>query len=331
MKLFLIGFLGAGLVLVAQTPQVTVRAGRETKPGNAVGTAVLGFFPGPGPAELNTIFGIFGAARVGEPVAVPQTVSRLYISPRQLYALVEQKDGGAPAILALDEAGTGTLVSITGAWPHADLVAFSPRGDSAALYAHDSGQIQVISGLPHKPVVQKMPPMESPAAIAMMAVTDDAAVLVARDSTGSVRISIGGGDWEPFYGAYFPSAWTFIPRTHDLVLSDSQEKAVFLVEQAGAKNTRVVLAEQCPADHLAVTGNGQTLVALDAGQNKLWIVDLKSRASKVATPALSLTSLTVLHSGNTFFAPSRDGNVALLKVSEGGAVETAAIPVATGR
>jgi DNA-binding beta-propeller fold protein YncE len=342
MKLFLIGFLGAGLGLVAQAPQAALKIdGRSTashgaQPRNAVGTAVLGFLEGPGPSELSAILGIFGAARIGPPVAVPETVTQLYLSARQRYALVEQKSGGPIAIWGLDEtvltgdaASNGGLVAIAGALPRPDMVTFSPTGESVVLYSRASGQLQVISGMPEKPVIHKTPPLDSPGTIAMIAVSDDASVLVTKDAAGDVRISTGGTTWQPFYGAYSPLAWAFIPKTNDLIISDSQEHAVFLIERAGSTNARLVLAENCSLDRLAVTGDGQTLVALDSTRSILSAIDLKSRISNLITPAQNPNSLAILRNGNTFVASSRDANPTLLKVSAGSGVQTAAIHAAT--
>jgi hypothetical protein len=342
MKLFLIGFLGAGLALVAQAPQAALRidgrstASRGTQPRNAVGTAVLGFLEGPGPSELSAILGIFGAARIGPPVAVPDTVARLYLSARQRYALVEQKSGGPIAIWALNEAvltsdtgSNGGLVAIAGALPHPDMVTFSPTGESVALYARASGQLQVISGMPGKAVIHETPPLESAGTIAMIALSDDASVLVTKDSAGDVRISTGGTTWQPFYGAYSPLAWTFVPKTSDLIISDSQEHAVFLIERTGSTTVRVVLAENCSSDRLAITGDGQTLVALDSRRGILSAIDLKSRTSNAITPAPNLNSLAILRNGNTFLASSGDASATLLKISAGSGVQMAPIHAAT--
>src|SRR5882724_9970478 len=92
MKLFLIGFLGAASALTAQVPGAS----------NKVAPAILGFTLGAGPAEVHPILGVFGAARIGDPLAVPETVTRLYLSSRQHYALAENS-AGALAVWGLDE------------------------------------------------------------------------------------------------------------------------------------------------------------------------------------------------------------------------------------
>jgi hypothetical protein len=335
MKLFLIGFLGAALVLTAQVPRAAVRINPPNVAGHAtnqVGTAILGFTAGPASLQLSAILGVFGAARISQPIAVPETVTRLYLSARQRYALVEQNSAGPLAVWNLDETllldrkpGADGLVAIAGALSHPDLVAFSPRGESVALYVSASRQLQVIAGMPNKAFIKKTPPLESPATITMIAVSDDASVVVTKDSAGDLQVSSDDTSWRPVYGAYSPLAWSFIPRTHDLIVSDSQENAVFLIEQADSKNTRAVLAENCLPDQLAVTSAGEILAALDSKRSILWTIDLKNRGSNVTTSAQNLNSLTILRNGNTFLASSRSAGPTLLKISEDAAVQTAAL------
>lgn len=334
MKLFLIGLLSAGLGL-AQVPKVAVKIDRPNVAGpgtNQVGTAILGFMAGPAPLQLSAILGVFGAARIGQPVAVPENVIRLYLSARQRYALVEQNSGGPLAVWNLDEtvllghkASGDDLVAITGALPHPDLVAFSPRGESAALYASASRQLQIIGGLPNRAFIKERAPLESPAVITMIAVSDDANVVVTKDAAGDLQISSGDTNWRPVYGAYSPSAWSFIPNSHDLIVSDSQENAVFLIEQADSRNGRVILAENCRPDQLAVTTAGEILAAVDSRRSTLWTIDLKNPAPNATTSAQNLNSLTMLRNGNTFLASSRTAGPTLLKISDSSGVQVAAL------
>jgi len=336
MKLVLIAFFCGRLALTAQAPQAAVRIGapnagsRSGQAPDAVGAAVLGFLPGPGPLDLNAILGVFGAARLGAPVVVPKTASRLYVSTGQQYALVEQ-NADAPLAVWDPAAENGGLTAIPGALPHPDLVTFSPRGDSVALYAREFGQIQVIGGMPNQPEVHQPLPLLSPAIASMIAISDDANVVVVKDSAGNVLISNDGKNWQPFYGAYSPSAWMFVPKTHDLIVGDEQENAIFLIEQAGSDRARIVLAEGSGTNQISVTRDGQTLVALDSKRGTLWTIDLKNRMSKAATPAANLHSLSILRGGNTFLASSQDASVTLLRVSEGGLVQMSVLPKAGGR
>lgn len=334
MKTVLIALLCGRLGLAAQAPHAAVQIGAPTadsqseQPRDAVGAAVLGFLPGPGPLELSTILGIFGAARLGNPVAVPETAIRLHVATGQNYALVEQSSDSPLAIW--DLAADTELTAIAGVMPHPDLVVFSPRGDSAALYAREAGQIQVIAGMPNRPEVRKTLPSLSSATAGMIAVSDDANVVVLRNSAGDVLVSNDGKNWQPFYGAYSPSVWTFVPKTHDLIAADNQENAIFLIEQAGSNHARIVLAENCLPDQMSVTRDGQTLVALDSKRGTLWTIDLKRRTMTGATPATNLHSLSILRGGNTFLASSQDANhPTLLRVLEG-SVQISALPVAAG-
>jgi hypothetical protein len=209
--------------------------------------------------------------------------------------------------------------------PHPDLVAFSPRGESVALYAAQSRQLQIITGMPNKAAIKKTPPLESPVAINMIALSDDASIVVTKNAAGELQVSNADSSWSLFYDAYSPLAWSFIPKTHDLIISDSHEKAVFLIELADSKNTRTVLAENCLPNQLAVTSNGETLAALDSKRSILWTIDLKSRTSSITKSAQNLDSLITLRNGNVFLASSGTASPILLKVSDNAAVLATAL------
>jgi hypothetical protein len=326
MKL-LIGFLVSTLGLAGQTVTSAVRIGGQSHADSTAGTAIVGFISGPGPSELRAILGVFGAARIGPPLAVPDGVTRVYLSPRQRYGLVE---GNADGPLAVWGLGEEAAVPITGAFPHPDLVAFSPKGESAALYSSAAKQVQVISGIPGKVVLKEAALLESPGAITMMALSDDAGVAITKDSAGELRVwSSQDKSWRPFYGGYSPLAWSFIPKTHDLVISDSQANAVLLIEQAERSSTPIVLAETCRPDQLAVTSDGRTLVALEFKPSNLWTIELKSRTRTAIPSTQSLDSLTVLRNGATFLASSLDPDPTLLKISDAGGTQMTLVHAGT--
>jgi len=81
----------------------------------------------------------------------------LYLPAGQHYALVERGSDESLALWNLDESVLETqepsndaLVAIPGALPHPDLVTFSPRGESAALYFGESRQLKSLVAYPVK-------------------------------------------------------------------------------------------------------------------------------------------------------------------------------------
>jgi len=163
----------------------------------------------------------------------------------------------------------------------------------------------------------------------MIALSDDAKVVVTKDSMGDLEMASGDTNWRPFYGGSSPLAWSFVPKTHDMVISDSAGNAVFLIEQADSKNARVLLAAACRPDQLAVTGSGEMLVALDSSRSALWTINLKSRTATTVPLSQELDSLTLLRNRTTFLVSSRKANLALLKISDGAAAQMSAILATT--
>jgi hypothetical protein len=168
----------------------------------------------------------------------------------------------------------------------------------------------------------------------MMALSDDAGVAVTKDSAGELWVwSSQDKSWRPFYGGYSPLAWSFVPKTHDLVISDSQANAVLLIEQADRNSTPIVLAESCRPDQVAVTSDGKTLVMLQSRlsnlPSNLWTIELKSRTRTAIPSTQSLDSLTVLRNGATFLASSLDPDPTLLKISDAGGTQMTIVHAGT--
>jgi hypothetical protein len=219
MKFFLLGLLfGLPSALAAQTPATSVQPGgvrtplsaesadravSRSKPAVAVPT--LGFVADPSGAGVIAIRGIASVAAIGEAIPKPEGVSRIYLPPRQQYALVEQTGPESIALWHLARPplaaeGNTMLDTITGTLAHPDIVAFSPKGSSAALWSNASGRLQIITGLPGRPATTadiSVAEFNHPEQIAL---SDDGQVVLTADANGqigsavTVEVSDGYGD-----------------------------------------------------------------------------------------------------------------------------------------
>src|SRR6266536_1972207 len=93
-----------------------------------------GLISGAGPAEVRPLVGLPGSAIAGDALRMPEGTRRVHLDPGQELALVE-RTGAAIGVLAFDGGLAGELSEIAGAMARADLVAFSPSGGHAVLYA----------------------------------------------------------------------------------------------------------------------------------------------------------------------------------------------------
>ena len=184
---------------------------------------------------------------------------------------------------------------------HPDLVAFSPRGDAALLYSQAAARVQVLIHLPGEPLVSREISIAAQETPSQFAITDDGAVIVAVTADHRLAFSLDGATWQPLITGYTPQAWTFIANTHDFAISDTTQKTVALVSNlGGASKAPRVLSLDVAADILAVTKNGDRLVAANLKAGQLWTIDLKTGTLTPPEAIGKLDSLTSLRDGFTF-------------------------------
>jgi hypothetical protein len=288
------------------------------------GRPILGYVLGPGPVEVHTILGAAKAPQLGEQVLVPNDTKSLYLSPRQQYALLEQSSDEPVAVWALHRTVLNQekqdAIAVNGAIAHPDIVVFSPRGDAAVLYSQAAESLQIVSHLPAQPSLSKQLSTARLGTPSQFAVTDDASLVVAALADGRLAFSVNGADWQPLVIGFTPRAWTFIPNTHDLAISDTAQKMILLLPAVGEASSAIrILAQDVAADRLAVTKNGAQLVAANLAVNpgagqQLWAIDLKTGAVAPQQGFAKLDSLSALRDGFTFLL-SISPHVSLLKLT----------------
>ena len=162
----------------------------------------LGYLYDSASHSLRTIDGIPGASLLGPALDPGFGISAAVISPEQRYALAITAEGHQARILPL---GPGLLASygIEGPQRPVDRIALSPTGASAALYNASGGILQIVTGLPHTPVIARE---ISYSGLHRMAISDDGHLVLAASvdpgkpislfdqSTGSREIPVPGPD-----------------------------------------------------------------------------------------------------------------------------------------
>jgi hypothetical protein len=312
----------AAAIAAAQGPTISIAPhvpAPEAKRVPKVGAAVLGYVVGPGPAEVHPLFGTAQRPQLGEAAAVPPGAARLYLPPRQQYVLVEQSSDAPMSVWTLHRAiahnETPEPIVIPGVMAHPDLVAFSPRGDSAVLYSQSAGSIEVLTHLPAEPTLSRTISLATVGTPAKLAIADDGALVVADMGDRNLALSSDGG-WQRTALAYTPKAWTFLPKTHDLVVSDSEQKTIVLLPNLGAGSTAVrVLSQGAPADSLAVTKTGDQLVAANLETRQIWTIDVKTATLTPQDAFAKVDTLSALRDGFTFLL-STSPSVSLLKLTD---------------
>jgi len=132
-------------------------------------------------------------------------------------------------------------------------------------------------------------------------------------SDGETFVSSKGDAWQALHLAYSPQVLSFIPKTHDLMVSDTSQKTIALLPHVdeGSSPTHL-LAQTVNADQLLVSKDGREVLAANGANSQLWVIDMKSGS---VTPrneeATKLGTLALLRDGFTF-ALSTTPRVSLL-------------------
>jgi hypothetical protein len=211
---------------------------------------------------LRPVLGIPGAARMGDALGTGYRISAAWVAPRQDFAVVVAADGSLH-FLKLDsgtaaERAAGSVNGIP------EMVAFSPSGTAAALYA--SGMVQLVTGLPDAPKLasavdlgetrRAAPSRGIPARRARLslAVTDDGALLLAA-AGGPIRLFDAGGGNRSLTDAPSGMFVAFAPGAHDAAVVGS-DSALILRSIDGAVERQALGTAGLPAG-LAFSADGR--------------------------------------------------------------------------
>ncbi len=298
---------GGGVSRLELRPVARADAPAAPDASGPLSTPVLGFAPGVTGNELWPLVGIPGAAHIGPAVRLPETVTRVRVAPGGGYALAEQDPDTPMGIATLaPDGGAATVTPIAGALATADLVVFSPAGSAAVLYFSSAGRFQVLAGLPDAPrVVRDLTAGALGIAPGILAVSDDAAAVLAGDAAGGVYLLPAEGAPALLYQSNEVSALAFLPGRQDAVMADRTQNRVVLLQQVSGACAAVPLAaEESGVDRpdLLAGAGGQAIVIASTGSRRMWVVD-------AATSSLTAFDLPVVP---TRLEPARGGNTFLL-------------------
>jgi hypothetical protein len=282
-------------------------AGAQT-PTNAGPT--LGYLPSIRPWQLQPILGIPGAARLGDPISLPRSVSQLYLAPGQAYAVAAQGPTDPVALVILRSAGasvtTPVLTTLPGAMAAPDLVGFSPTGQSMALYARGTGRIQVFTGLPNSP--RQAEEISSSGNVALLAVSDDAQLVLMSDGVGNVYSLARNAAPTPLYHAEEISALVFVPGTHDVIVCDPVGEMAAVVQSVDGVQLIPTPASACQPRAATTSADGKTILLACTSQHLIWSIDRASGLINVHNVSGSPTGFSSLALRDTFTMSPADEN-----------------------
>jgi WD40 repeat protein len=177
----------------------------------------LGYLYDSAKQSLRAIEGIAAASLLGATLDPGINLSDALISADQSYALAVTANDRTARVLPL---GLGDLAAnrIAGSERPVDRIALSPRGAAAALYNSADGILQIVTGLSDAPTVVRE---ISYPGLALLAISDDAALVLASSSDPSKPVTLFGQSSGPrdipILGPV--SAMAFRPNSHDLLVA----------------------------------------------------------------------------------------------------------------
>jgi hypothetical protein len=266
---------------------------------------VLGYVLGTVPTDLHAILGTAKAPQIGAAIEAPAGSKRLYLPPRQHYALVEQTSDEAMSLWDMHRTVISEAkqepIAVPGTMAHPDLVTFSPRGEAFVLYSQTESKVQIVGDAPVHAAIKSQLSLANLGLPSKMAISDDSEVLVVELNDGSIFSSSNGAPWQPLAATFTPQAWSFIPKTHDLVVSDTRQKMIVLLPQIEDRlRSARVISQTLMADELSVTKGGEELAAGNAATGQLWTIDLKSESATAREEETLRGEISLLRDGLTF-------------------------------
>ena len=263
-------------VAVCATDPFTTRCAaltnRDDGSGITMGRPIIGYVAHSSPLELRAILGIPGAAVFSDPLLLPRHVTRIRLAPSQQYALIE-RERQEPVVLLLTAANAGRAVSLAGAFPVADLAAFSPFGRSAVLFSVSAKRLQVIAGLPDAPqIVRDLDVGVLPEPPEAMAISDDAGSVL-LSSAGAVYWLLPGGSTRMVVNVADVPALVFFPNSANAAIGDRTAGSVYLFRNlAGGITTSLLATGLDGLEEITSSGSYETLYITKPRGQCIWSI-----------------------------------------------------------
>jgi hypothetical protein len=189
---------------------VILCTGAQLWGGGGISLPVIAYVHDPHSAALRPVQGVPGAALVGTVTGPGFGVATAAIAA-QNFAIVLRSDTGEVAVATLPGSNS---IPIAGARPYPSRMVISDQGQAAVL-VYD-GLLQIVTGLPGNPVIQRELYARLPSPAGPMAVTDDGQLVLAA---GKRTLRLFDGDAPRELSVFGPvQAVAFRAQSHDAIV-----------------------------------------------------------------------------------------------------------------
>ena len=208
---------------------------------------LLGMVLDRGAARLRPVYGVPGAATLGDPLDTGHDIQSAAVAASGAYALVLS---GANSAAALLFANGPVEKALDGIPDGASQAILSPSGTAAAFYYSSDRDVKVIAGLPDNPgPVQSFDLSAFPSDSPLFAVSDDGASLLYSGGTFEVFVLGGRSGFRRLAMNGVPSALAFRAGSHDALVA-TPAGAEWITDTARSAAMRTVALAKNPVGAL---------------------------------------------------------------------------------
>ncbi len=288
---------------------------------------VLGYIGGQPSPGLWTVYGVPGAAVIGEPFALPRRTTHLDVAPGQQYAIIGQA-GELPAVLMIEGTSHGAMIRIPGVMPSPEAVWFSPSGSSAALASHASGRAQISGGVPLAPAVRRDIDFRTLQGFPNRIAVNDSASSVLYGTPDAVHSLLPDGSSRIVLSVAAEASIGFLPASDTVAIGDPDSGAVSLFK--GFPGGPTTLASgMMGLGHLAASRDGRFLLVAGHNSPQIWAINLSTGVVNEFHLQVTPERLDSLRSADTFLISSKAGEPDWIVSLRAGRLTAVFIPHAT--
>lgn len=295
----------------------------SAQPSAGVFGPVTGFVFDTQAGAIRSMLGIPGAAYLGNAVATGLEAAA--VAPDGSSALAVQQAGKLVLYTGLRNAAPVAL-SVAGAIVGADRFAWAADGSSAAVYSSSSGQGQVVTGLAKSPVAGAPIDLSGlPGQVSALAF-DGQRLIVGVASGGSGGVYLARSQSAPERIAVSASPSAIALAGGSLYFADNQSQQIWQVQSYATAPAAISFASDSgissPAG-LGVSADGQRLFVANAGNRKLAVYEIVSRAALQSVDLPFTPTRIDLFGDASVFLLNGIGRGPLYVVRDGGAGKAA--------
>jgi hypothetical protein len=250
------------------------------------------------------ILGVPGAAIMGAVLDIHGEMHTVAACSQQQFALVASGREGGVTLIHLDTLKTSAIAPALLDTP--DQIQLSAGCSAAAIYSAAANRLQVLTGLPAKPVIAADLTLDLPAAVSSLAVSDDGLIVIAAVPGKAVYLVPAAGRVVALQSIE-RDAVVAMHGTQDAIVADQFSNSVTLIANAAGSPASTVLAG--PDAGIDVPSGvwfdtrSQNVVVANSGNGKIALLPLAGGTADLIACECQLGGLSPL-TDRTYELPS---------------------------